>query len=343
MPKNYHLHLKGTVGYWTFSKDQVAYILDKHKNEEVNVLIDSLGGYAFEALSISSLFKMHGNVHVHFIGANASAATIASMGAKRVTIDSDAIYLVHKCLNWVGNWGNMNEDQIDALIKDLEKLKSEQATLNGVIANMYAKRCKKQHAELMDLMAKDSWMTAKQALDWGFVDEITDDAEDKTQPLDKSTISAMASAGIPLPPMAKCSMPGWIQKIISAFSSEPAQTDTTAKTDDATDSESAKKQSTNMSKNFSLLAAAIGASIAMTDGKCHLSEEDLDKIEKLLAAKDKSIADKDTKIADLESKIKDLDNEPADKTGKVTENGGEKDADGPTENLAKDVEYLMSL
>lgn len=356
MPKSYHLHLKGTVGYWNFSKDQVAYVLDQHKDEEVNVLIDSLGGYAYEALSISSLFKMHGNVHVHYIGANASAATISSMGAKRVTIDSDAVYLVHKCLNWVDNWGNMNEDDITALIADLEKLKSEQATLNGVIANMYSKRCKKDKALLMELMSKDTWLTAQQALEWGFVDEVTDFAEDKTEPLEKSTLTAMASAGIPLPPNAKASMPGWLKKIVSAFSPEPAPTLIEAPAEVPPAKESAQNSSINM-KSYSLLAAAIGTTLAVADGKCAFAVADLDKVEaeldknskaladkdKAIADKDKAIAEKDAKIAELEAKVKDLDKEPAAPTSGVTETGADKDECGPTGDLAEDLKFLMSL
>ena len=98
MPKNYKLFLKGTVGYWNFNADFVNYVLDKHKDEQVNVLIDSLGGDVSTALSISSLFNLHGNVHCHYVGMNASAATIASMGANHISIDADALYLVHKCM-----------------------------------------------------------------------------------------------------------------------------------------------------------------------------------------------------------------------------------------------------
>ena len=350
MPKNYHLHLTGFVGYWNFSKDQVAYILDQHKDEEVHVLIDSLGGYAYEALSISSLFKLHGNVHVHFIGANASAATIASMGAKRITIDADAIYLVHKCLSWVGQWGDMNEDDITVLIEDLEKLKSEQSTLNQVIANMYARRCKKDQAELMDLMGQNKFISAKQALEWGFVDEVTDDAEDKTAPLDKSALTAMAAAGLPLPPSAKGSMPGWLQKIISAFSPEPAQPVNEDDTTNPQAKESAQKPQSPMSKTFSLMAAALGASVAQTDGKYVFAESDLDKIEaeldkqnKAIADKEQAIADKDKTIADLENKVKDLSKEPASPTDTVTEIGADIDGSGPSGDLDKDVAYLMSL
>ena len=202
MPKNYQLFLKGDVGSrWSgnFTSDMVNWVLDKHQDSEVNVLINSLGGYTHEGLAISSLFKIHGNVHVHFIGQSASAATIAAMGAKKITIDADAMFLVHRCAGVVLEWAYMNTEQIDEFIKKLEKQKEKQSTVDTVVANLYAKRCKKTKDELLALMSKDSWLTAQQALEWGFVDEITDDAEDK-EPLTESTVAAMSSAGMPLPP-----------------------------------------------------------------------------------------------------------------------------------------------
>lgn len=84
----YNLHLKGYVGGWDFDSDYVDFVLNKNTDKEVAVLIDSLGGQLNTALSISSAFRRHGNVHVHFVGMNASAATIASMGAKRITMGS---------------------------------------------------------------------------------------------------------------------------------------------------------------------------------------------------------------------------------------------------------------
>ena len=93
----YNLHLKGYVGGWDFDSDYVDFVLNKNTDKEVSVLIDSLGGQLNTALSISSAFRRHGNVLVHFVGMNASAAIIASMGAKRITIDRSAMYLVHQC------------------------------------------------------------------------------------------------------------------------------------------------------------------------------------------------------------------------------------------------------
>lgn len=202
MPKNFHIFLKGEVGsryLGNFTSDMVNFILDKYKDTEVHVLINSLGGYTHEGLAISSLFKIHGNVHVHFIGESASAATIAAMGAKKITIDADAAFLVHRCSSIVFAWDYMNADQLDEHIKQLEKQKEDQQTLDTIVAGLYARRCKKSKEELLQLMSKDTWLTAREALEWGFVDEITDDAEDK-EPLTESTAAAMSSAGMPLPP-----------------------------------------------------------------------------------------------------------------------------------------------
>ncbi len=92
----YHLHLKGYVGGYDFDSDYVDYILAKFPDSEVNVLIDSLGGSLATALSIVAAFRNHGNVHFHFVGMNASAATIASIGAKRITMDSPVVHTIVK-------------------------------------------------------------------------------------------------------------------------------------------------------------------------------------------------------------------------------------------------------
>lgn len=74
----YNISLKGYVGGYDFDRATVDRELAKNEGKQVNVLIDSLGGSLATGLSISAAFKNHGNVNVHFVGLNASAATIAS-------------------------------------------------------------------------------------------------------------------------------------------------------------------------------------------------------------------------------------------------------------------------
>ena len=61
--KTYNLHLKGYVGGWDFDSDYVDFVLNKNADNEVHVLIDSLGGSLATALSIVASFRNHGNVH----------------------------------------------------------------------------------------------------------------------------------------------------------------------------------------------------------------------------------------------------------------------------------------
>ena len=194
----YQLHLKGFVGGYDFDRNYVDYVLARYEDKPVNVLIDSLGGSLATALSIASAFKRHGNVSVHFVGMNASAATVASLGAKHISIDSSAMYLVHKCSAEFFEWGSLNADQLaavrdncDAAIRDLNKLDNN-------VASMYAAKCSKPQAELLDLMKEGGWLNAKEAREWGFVDEITDLGETKPV-LTDAVASAMAAAGIPIP------------------------------------------------------------------------------------------------------------------------------------------------
>ncbi len=187
------------MGGWDFDPDYTQYILDKFPDRQVDVIIDSTGGSLFTALSISAAFRLHGNVHVHFVGANASAATIASLGAKHISMDEQAVYLVHRCAALVCEFDNLNAEQIDAKCQELQKVKQNLETLDLTVAAAYAKRCKKSTEELHALMEKDNWISAQQALEWGFIDEITSFDEDAEPVIDAVTACAFEKSGIPIP------------------------------------------------------------------------------------------------------------------------------------------------
>ncbi len=196
---NYQLHLKGYVGSWDFDSDYVDFVLSRNEGKEVAVLIDSLGGQLSTALSISSAFRRHGNVHAHFVGMNASAATIASMGAKRVTMDRSAMYLVHQCSLPFCQYGSLNASGMASLIEKLAAAQSDLEKMDANVASMYAARCKKQPDSLLALMKTGGWLSAKEALEWGFVDELTDFDDEQPAELTASLAADFEANGIPLP------------------------------------------------------------------------------------------------------------------------------------------------
>ncbi|MBD5172286.1 MAG: hypothetical protein HDT02_03580 [Bacteroidales bacterium] len=198
MPK-YNLRLTGYVGDRDFNRVKVAKCVSDLADTNINVLIDSTGGQLATGLAVAADFKNHGSVHVHLVSLNASAATVAAMGAASISMDRSAFFLVHKCSNLVFAWESMNADQLDDFINQMLKNKQDLDKIDESIAAMYAARCKKPVAELLQLMKEGKWLNAQEALDWGFIDKITDLEDDDAPNLTNSMADDFRAAGLPLP------------------------------------------------------------------------------------------------------------------------------------------------
>ena len=304
---NYHLHLKGFVGGYDFDSDYVDYILSKNEGKEVHVLIDSLGGRSNTALSIFSAFRRHGNVHVHFVGMNASAATIASLGAKNITMDSSAMYLVHKCSVGFFEWGQLNSDGLQALIDNIEHQKADLDKLDANIAQMYATRCKKEPAELLELMKAGGWLTAQEALAWGFVDELTDYEDEDAPVLTDAMANAMASAGIPIPEMPTIKMTSQEQSAFAKFLAMLGQFFSNSKSRELINSQTS---TTPMKKILTCICAILSCEhLLSNDGKITLEDAQLDSIESAIAADKQAINDLNAQIETLKTEKQQLEND----------------------------------
>ena len=327
--QNYHLHLKGFVGGCDFDRNYVDYVLAKNAGKPVLVLIDSLGGSLATALSIASSFRNHGDVTVHFVGMNASAATIASLGAKHITMDASAMYLAHKCSAEFFQWAQLNADQLAGQIATLEQLKTDLEKMDANVAAMYSRKCKKDASALLALMKVGGWLTAKEALDWGFVDEITNAEEDTAPVLTDAVASAMASVGMPVPnmPVQAAGEPLFVRfmKAVAALVHP--------------DKQPQKQDIQPMNNLFPLIMAALAIeALPMADGKCTLTQEQLgtleallkdnaDKLQATVTEKDNLIAQKEQSIKDLQAKVDEqnalLAAKPGDKTSQVLNNGSQ--------------------
>ena len=237
----FQLQLTGYVGSSTFSAKTVKSVLAANNGKHVDVLIDSFGGSLPEGLSISAAFRDHGDVTVHFRGMNASAATIASMGAKKISMAPEAMYLVHKVSMTFFDWASRNADQLDDFIKALQSDKEDLDAMDRNVAALYAARCRKPASELLDLMEKESWISAQEALEWGFIDEIQEydasDSDRKKVKISNAQAFAFRSLGLPLPPVEiESESKTFINQIVDAIKNlfNPSKMDTienTAQTD----------------------------------------------------------------------------------------------------------------
>lgn len=342
MPKTaYNISLKGYVGGADFDRTTVDKTLAQNEGKQVNVLIDSLGGSLATGLSISAAFKNHGNVNVHFVGLNASAATIASLGAAHISIDAGAMYLVHQCSMAFFEWGSLNSAQFATLIADCEKIKADLDKLDLNCAQLYAARCAKKRSstkslgsaknteDLLALMKAGGWLTAREALDWGFVDEITDLADEPAPKLTDALASAMASEGMPIPniPVAEADKDSAFSRFLAALTSffKP----------------STNPISTAMIKTYTFLSAILADKpLTVKDGSATVTAAQLDAIEDALAEKDRICNEQKQTIADLQAKLA---AKPADNSQQVVESSKQSpDHKEPQNDVERFVETYNS-
>ena len=78
-------------------------------------------------------------------------------------------------------------------------MKDDLEKMDANVAEMYAAKCKKKPEDLLALMKKGGWLTAKEALEWGFVDEITEYEDDEAPIITDLVAADMSAAGIPVP------------------------------------------------------------------------------------------------------------------------------------------------
>jgi len=192
--------IDGYIGPYAYSKQFIRNELANQSKNPVLVKISSLGGSVDDALNIYDQFVEHGNVAAELSAFVASSATLISLGAKTVRMNENSFYLIHKAMNWVDEWGTMNEDEIDALIAKLEAQKQQLAKVTLQLAKMYVRKTGTALDEIINLMKQQTWLTAEEALEWGFVDEVFI-PEVAVNFLDNQQMVAMINGnGLPEPP-----------------------------------------------------------------------------------------------------------------------------------------------
>ena len=281
------------------------------KNKPVNVRVSSLGGSVDDALDIRQQFIDHGNVTCYLFGYVASAATILATGAKKTCMSQYAFYLIHKVSNWIDAWGNYNADQIQKLIDDLKANKLENDKMDLVLANLYANKCKKKVDEILPILKEGRWLTAKEALEYGFVDEIIEDAETKDD-----------------------EAPNWFNNFVNKFL-KPQNTETTQAQNKTQINSTQKFMKKDYQKVNSILK--LDGMEFDKDGKVTLTEDQVKAINDHIANIEKESSDKDNEISDLKTQNENLKKNDGDETTHINGDEGDDNDDITKLNSANEM------
>lgn len=303
----YQLTIDDYIGDWGYSKRYVRQVLAGYAGMHVDVKISSLGGDLNHAFDIRKQFLDHGDVTVHLSGFVASAATVIAMGAKRIIIGKYTMYLVHKCSNFVDAWGSYNADEMAALIEKLTENKQENDKIDVLLATMYAEKCNKKVAEILDVLKRGAWLTAQEAYDMGFVDEIADEDSGVKLNCSADTLAKFAAIGLPLDGLK--------------LSQQPV--------DEPTNN---NKPMNKKTFDFEAAGALLNqADITPdNDGYVSVTAEDfeklsgkLDELQTTVTQNAATIAERDAKIAELTEQVENLKKQPADDTTDIKDDGAD--------------------
>lgn len=129
---------------------------------EINVYINSDGGDTFAAQAILSMLKRHSaQIDVYIDGLAASSASIIAMAGDTIYIPANAMMMIHN--PWTIALGNAEDFR--KLAEDLDKVR------DAIIA-AYQEKTSLAEDKIIELMDAVTYMTAEEAVELGFADEI---------------------------------------------------------------------------------------------------------------------------------------------------------------------------
>ena len=169
--KNAELMLYGDIAesFWgdTISAKEVTEYLADLDVENINVYINSNGGVVDTAIAINNALRRHkAKVTVNIDGIAASAATLITCAGDTVRMPKNALFMIHNPSTIAMGDSEEMRKQADVL----EKYKNS-------IMETYLQKVNIDKEKLSELMDNETWLNAEEALEYGFIDEIIENAD----------------------------------------------------------------------------------------------------------------------------------------------------------------------
>lgn len=184
--KTARVDVRGYIGEWGVNdRDFIAAVKAQGEVDKIEVTINSRGGEVDHALSIFNFLKNHpAKVHMNVGGVAMSAASIILMAGDIIDMPANAILMVHA--PWAYAMGNAEELRQTAEALD---------TFEAALLETYQARTGKTLDELKTMLATDTFMTAKEAVEHGFADNVI---ALKTEARAASALAYASALDIPL-------------------------------------------------------------------------------------------------------------------------------------------------
>jgi len=151
-----------SIGHGGISAEQIIKDIDAIKVDEIPILINSPGGDFLEGLAIYNVIKSTKKKTIaHIEGIAAGIASIIALAADEIYMRREAYLMI--CEPSI--FRPEGEEQQD---KDKELI----TKITDALIDIYVSASKKTKKEIETMMKAETWITADEALEMGFIDAI---------------------------------------------------------------------------------------------------------------------------------------------------------------------------
>lgn len=172
------------IGGYEINAKEFVNELKEIKAETLHLRINSPGGSVIDGNAIYNALQRHpAKVITHIDGIAASMASVIAMAGDEVHMADNALIMIHN--PWTVSMGDADELRADADLLD---------KMSASILNAYS-RSQYEPEELKERMDAETWFTAQEAFDAGFVDHI--DKGLRAAASDFTELAALSDISIP--------------------------------------------------------------------------------------------------------------------------------------------------
>ena len=168
--KPIEVYIYGEIGFWGVTSADFMRDLKAVDDGVSQVLVhfDTIGGDLFDGITIHNALRALGErCTAQIDGACFSAGSVAVCGAHRVTMADNAMFMIHNPWTFMAGDSEELRKMADMMDKAFE----------GIVASYQHRALNIDDAELRRMINDTTWLTASEAKEHGFVDEVFGEVE----------------------------------------------------------------------------------------------------------------------------------------------------------------------
>lgn len=161
------VYIYDEISWFGVSANEFVKDLEDIKADTIKLHLNTPGGSVFDGIAIYNALKQHDAVVETYIeGLAASSGSIVALAGDKVFMADNAFFMIHE------PWTIIAGDS-----RDLRKTADMLDKISSVMINTYMKASGKDEKEIKAWLEAETWFTAAEAKEAGFIDEITDEIE----------------------------------------------------------------------------------------------------------------------------------------------------------------------